>query len=386
MTQGPGGAASPPNPPQGNGQNSGQQPGQTPQPAQTQAPQGQSGQPNFMPPPPPPNPGGGRVVKKLNPIIERTKLDLEACRDVVNKLVADKEIKAIEHMLANPAAPAKPEQPIEQYRLASTCAAKWDYMSGSDQYRLCSECKCFVYDFTKMDLADAEKVVFQREGKQASRYYRRKDGRFLTQDCPVAVARGRRTLMMIGGSALAIVAAVAFMLIMPKPEPEPVTATETSAPEEEAAEEPVASKKKDTTTPGDSFSNSPTADPYASMPPPVYMPGQTQGNQSMQGQYAPPPGFDASGMALPPGGTPGQPPVGYMPAYPGSDAPGGAPQIVPSGVVPVAPQAAPQAVPPVVPPASAPAASQPVPAQPAAPAPEAAPAQPGGNPYVKTYQ
>lgn len=193
----------------------------------------------LLPPPPPPPAEAPykldksikrTVLEKFDPMVKRTIVDLEACRDVVSKLVADKEVKVAAQIAEKgAAAPPEPEQMVDTYRRASKCDSQWEMMSGTDQYRLCSQCKLFLYDFTDVKLVDAQKLVMKREGKPEPRFYRRSDGKFLTSDCPVAIARGRRMLMVIAGSVVALIGAIAFMILMPKPEPAP-TVTQESTP------------------------------------------------------------------------------------------------------------------------------------------------------------
>ncbi|HEY9870206.1 MAG TPA: hypothetical protein V6D08_13650, partial [Candidatus Obscuribacterales bacterium] len=186
---------------------------------------GQEGTPAFLPPPPPPgvvprrDSPLQRAIKKIDPVITRTLVDLDACRQVVSRIVSDKEVQVKEHLKKEGPQPTKPLQPVDAYRKATPCQAEWDGMSGTDQYRLCYRCKLFVYDFTKMDKSDAEHLVFKREGKTKPRFYRRRDGRFLTADCPVGVARGKKTASVVGLIGVIIVAGIGASWLLPHPQP-----------------------------------------------------------------------------------------------------------------------------------------------------------------------
>jgi hypothetical protein len=171
---------------------------------------GQEGQdnqppPEFMPPPPPS--GLKRVASKFDRVIAKTiaktRLDAEACMNVVSQMVSAKEQAAIQQ----PSQPRKPEKRVERYRKATPCESQWDEMSGTEKFRLCQQCSLFLYDFKDMDQAQAEELVVQRESKAPVEFFRRKDGKFLIKDCPVAVKKARTNLLTIG-------IAVASMLII----------------------------------------------------------------------------------------------------------------------------------------------------------------------------
>src|SRR5262245_2955051 len=62
-------------------------------------------------------------------------------------------------------------------------------MSGDDRVRHCSECRRNVYNLSGMTRRDATELVQLAEGRMCVRFYRRKDGTLITQNCPL-----RRTL------------------------------------------------------------------------------------------------------------------------------------------------------------------------------------------------
>ena len=84
---------------------------------------------------------------------------------------------------------------LEQIRIASPCGAAWDRMDGDDQVRFCAQCRKNVYDLSAMSRAEAEALVREREGKLCVRFYRRRDGTVLTDNCPVGLRRARRWLV-----------------------------------------------------------------------------------------------------------------------------------------------------------------------------------------------
>lgn len=168
-------------------------------------------QPDWMPPSPPPagparTSGFDRVIKKLDPLIAKTKLDVDACRQVVTKIVADQETKVKNLMkIAAPGEGAGRQAAITKYAKAAPCGASWDEMSGTDSFRLCSDCKLFVYDVRDMTTKEVEELVYQRESRENVRFFKRADGRFLTADCPIGAKRRRN---------LAIASAVTIALLL----------------------------------------------------------------------------------------------------------------------------------------------------------------------------
>ena len=79
----------------------------------------------------------------------------------------------------------KKNNPLNNIRIASPCAANWDEMFGDERKRHCSECKLNVYNLSDMTQTEAENFLINSEGRVCIKFYRRKDGTVLTQDCPV---------------------------------------------------------------------------------------------------------------------------------------------------------------------------------------------------------
>jgi hypothetical protein len=154
--------------------------------------------------------------KKLPPV-DRTKLDVEACRDMAAKVVSEQESRLREQLESQPSEPMKPFQVIDKYRLASPCSSVWDKMTGTGCVRFCEQCKSQVYDFSKMEMPEAEKLIFQRENKEKFILFKRKDGKFLTADCPVGV-RWKRTVLLASLGGLLLVAGF-FCLLASQPPP-----------------------------------------------------------------------------------------------------------------------------------------------------------------------
>ncbi len=167
-----------------------------------------------------PNPAG---MRKTQPVEARTALDLDACREVAAKKVAEKEQQVQDRSFQSaPSVEAvKPFQAIENFRPASPCSAAWEQMEGTARVRFCKRCQHQVYDFNSVELPEAEETIFKMEAKKDVTLYKRNDGRFLTSDCPVGAKAAQTRLLAIVGGALLVVALIAVAIMTPHPEPVP---------------------------------------------------------------------------------------------------------------------------------------------------------------------
>lgn len=77
------------------------------------------------------------------------------------------------------------KSPLDHIKIASPCSADWDEMLGDKRKRFCLQCNLNVYNLSEMTQREAEKFLFEAEGRVCVRLYRRKDGTVITQDCPV---------------------------------------------------------------------------------------------------------------------------------------------------------------------------------------------------------
>lgn len=106
---------------------------------------------------------------------------------------------------------------LNDLRVASPCSADWASMRGSEAARFCDQCEKHVYDLTVMTPDEVVETIEANEGKFCGRLYRRLDGRVLTDDCPVGLARAMRRAKRSGYLAVAwavglAASAAAFML------------------------------------------------------------------------------------------------------------------------------------------------------------------------------
>ncbi|QQS31700.1 MAG: hypothetical protein IPM50_08365 [Acidobacteriota bacterium] len=79
--------------------------------------------------------------------------------------------------------------PLSNLRVASPCPADWEQMFGNERVKFCGECKLNVYNLSGMTRDEAESLIINTEGRLCVRFYRRRDGSILTQDCPVGWAK-----------------------------------------------------------------------------------------------------------------------------------------------------------------------------------------------------
>src|SRR5690348_16877594 len=89
---------------------------------------------------------------------------------------------------------------LENIRVAAPCPANWDNMYGNDRVRFCGECQLNVYNLSEMSRAEAEQLIGQAEGRLCVRYYRRRDGSIITQNCPVGLRALKRRLSRVGAA------------------------------------------------------------------------------------------------------------------------------------------------------------------------------------------
>src|SRR5688500_16075570 len=104
---------------------------------------------------------------------------------------------------------------LNEVRIASPCAASWDDMQGDDRARFCQHCQLNVYNLSAMPRREAEALVKAKEGRLCVRFYRRRDGTLLTDNCPVGFRAARRALLtqlgVIGTAFAALLGSVPLL-------------------------------------------------------------------------------------------------------------------------------------------------------------------------------
>src|SRR5258707_11139447 len=79
--------------------------------------------------------------------------------------------------------------PLRNVKVANPCPADWDRMIGDERARFCGQCELNVYNLSAMSTLEAESLIARTEGRLCVRYYRRRDGSIITEDCPVGLRR-----------------------------------------------------------------------------------------------------------------------------------------------------------------------------------------------------
>jgi hypothetical protein len=81
-------------------------------------------------------------------------------------------------------------------------------MYGDDRKRFCGDCKLNVYNLSGMTREEAESLIINAEGHLCVRFYKRRDGTVLTQDCPVGWARMKQRTRAIATAVFSLVIAL----------------------------------------------------------------------------------------------------------------------------------------------------------------------------------
>ena len=101
---------------------------------------------------------------------------------------------------------------LDNVRVAAPCNVDWDTMYGNERVRFCDQCQLNVYNLSELTKAEAERLVGNAEGRLCVRYYRRRDGSIITQNCPVGLRalkrRMSRVATAIGSAVLSFFAGV----------------------------------------------------------------------------------------------------------------------------------------------------------------------------------
>jgi hypothetical protein len=106
---------------------------------------------------------------------------------------------------------ASPRLVLDTIRIASPCTASWEGMAGTDRVRFCAQCGLSVYNISGMGHAEAESFIEEAQGRTCVRFYRRRDGTILTQDCPGGPRRvGERVARALAVAGLCVSGVIAI--------------------------------------------------------------------------------------------------------------------------------------------------------------------------------
>jgi hypothetical protein len=152
--------------------------------------------------------------------IPRTMLDMDACKGVVNRLLSDKEAKLKEQLSQPSSESFKPLVTIDKYKKGSPCPMKWDEFTGTERIRYCERCQLYIYNFDKVELPQAQEMVFKREEKKNCTFFKRPDGKFMTVNCPEGLKRKRGVIIATAVACIALILMLFAASQAPPPKPE----------------------------------------------------------------------------------------------------------------------------------------------------------------------
>ncbi|MDI1482341.1 hypothetical protein [Polyangium sp. y55x31] len=92
---------------------------------------------------------------------------------------------------------------LSRVEVAAPCPADWASMVGDDRTRFCPSCEKNVYNLSALTAQEAEQLIREKEGNLCVRYFQRKDGTVMTDDCPVGVRR-RRVRRSVAAAAVTV--------------------------------------------------------------------------------------------------------------------------------------------------------------------------------------
>ena len=139
---------------------------------------------------------------------------------------------------------------LDRIVIAAPCPIQWDEMPGSDTVRHCTGCAKNVYNISAMSTTDAEQFLGEKGDSECLRFFRRKDGTIITDNCPVGLRALRDRARLIGkvvaGFLSSIFAVAASYAQVPDTQNKKTAADETSydgGPR--MIQKPAATKKSD---------------------------------------------------------------------------------------------------------------------------------------------
>ncbi|CAN5225712.1 hypothetical protein BH11CYA1_BH11CYA1_29460 [soil metagenome] len=75
------------------------------------------------------------------------------------------------------------EDKLFAIKLQYECPYKWSKMKGDDKTRFCNSCQKNVYNISKLSRQKAVELITEKEGNVCVRFYQRRDGTVVTQEC-----------------------------------------------------------------------------------------------------------------------------------------------------------------------------------------------------------
>lgn len=152
--------------------------------------------------------------------VAKTMLDHDMMAQAVSKSFVLKESRVKEIIKEKAKEPVKTIVPVDCEKKALTCKFTWAENDPRERFKHCNICQAAVYNFSGLEMPEAEVIIFQRENLKKFTLYKREDGKFMTRDCPRQVKKKRDQIIMLAGSVI-LVATILTMLAMMPPPPRP---------------------------------------------------------------------------------------------------------------------------------------------------------------------
>ena len=86
---------------------------------------------------------------------------------------------------------------LDKAMIVAPCSVSWDTMEGDERVRHCSGCSKNVYNLSDMNAGEAEIFLGQNGERPCLRFYRRPDGKIMTDNCPRALRALRNRMRKV---------------------------------------------------------------------------------------------------------------------------------------------------------------------------------------------
>lgn len=101
---------------------------------------------------------------------------------------------------------------LDNVYLAAPCSVSWESMVGDNYKRSCGGCSKNVFNISDMTRKEAEAFLLANGTTECMKFYRRKDGTIMTDDCPRALRKLRDQCKVATRIAVGL---VAFVVSLP---------------------------------------------------------------------------------------------------------------------------------------------------------------------------
>lgn len=149
--------------------------------------------------------------------VAKTMLDHDMMAQAVSKSFVLKESRVKEIIKEKAKEPVKTIVPVDCEKKAMPCKFTWAENDPRERFKHCTVCQAAVYNFSGLEMPEAEVIIFQRENLKKFTLYKRDDGKFMTRDCPRQVKKKRDQLLLIAGSIMLVATILTFLAMMPPP-------------------------------------------------------------------------------------------------------------------------------------------------------------------------